>query len=119
MSEPQTSKSIISLTGLLGQIAASVAALLAYVMAITGRAPGPLPRATALGTVVITTVLLWVWRWRVMTQTKPVLESPFILLRNVKPRSLPSFHLREVLRSSNDERFILSSKTIIIESGIR
>jgi tetratricopeptide (TPR) repeat protein len=55
---------------LIGDIGGSVAVFVAYVLAVTGRSPGPIPQTTAIVTVLVTTVVLWVWRARRVTQLK-------------------------------------------------
>jgi tetratricopeptide (TPR) repeat protein len=55
---------------LLGDVGGFVAVLVAYVLALSGRSPGPIPQTTAVITVLVTTVVVWAWRANRITRRR-------------------------------------------------
>jgi tetratricopeptide (TPR) repeat protein len=111
MSEPPSPNLMKQIGNLLGEVSGFVVAIVAYLMAVTGQSPGPLPQTTAVFTVVVTTLALWAWRWSQITRQKPAPEGKVLVTGKVpdKPqlRSLGD-RLLDPFRSSGARSYALS-----------
>ena len=111
MSESSGPSPVKQISNLLGEVSGFVAAIVAYLMAVSGRSPGPLPQTTAVITVVVTTIALWAWRWSQVTRQKPAPESKLLVVGAVpETLKLSSFRdrLRDPFRSSGVRPYALS-----------
>jgi tetratricopeptide (TPR) repeat protein len=105
---------------LLGDIGGFVAVFVAYVLAVTGRSPGPIPRTTAIITVLVTTVVLWVWRAKRLTQLKAEAAAPDPANAEqggVTPKS-PLPIVASLVRNSDDRRYAMSPMRCRFELGL-
>lgn len=111
LSKLPTPSQVKQISNLLGEVSGFVAAIVAYLVAVSGRSPGPFPQTTAVITVVVTTIALWVWRWSQITRQKPAPESRLLVVGTVleRPRlSSSRDHLLDPFRSSGVRSYALS-----------
>lgn len=71
---------------LFGEVSGYVAVIVAYVLAVSGRSPGPIPQTTAIITVLVTTIVVWVWRTnRIMRREVRAADAALVHPAAAKP----------------------------------
>lgn len=70
MGENGKAKDFLGVVKNLGEIGGYVAAIVAYVLAISGRSPTPYPVTVSFLTVLVTVIVVGVWRWPKITEKK-------------------------------------------------
>ena len=76
MSETQKERVSLSFLKTLGDIGSYTAAIVAYLLALTGRAPTPYPNTVSFLTTLVTVIAVWLWRWPRITANSPARTSP-------------------------------------------
>jgi len=72
MSKTQKDRDYLSFLKKLGDIGSYTAAIVAYLLAITGRAPTPYPNTVSFLTVLVTVIAVWLWRLPRIKANSPV-----------------------------------------------
>lgn len=109
---------IIQIIIFLTEVSGYVAGIVAYFLALTGRMKTDYPHSVAVLTLLVTTIVLWTWRWPHISRTKPVGESR-MKNKTQKSRSGSCLdRLIDLLRSSSRNTYLLPLTQRRIEVGI-